>query len=160
MTQSATEKYSKQEHKLTDHTGWWIAAWVKVDIWSHLHTITYICSVCNVCPKDDMSLPWQWILPWWYWRWYSQSLAHLGPRLSAPRVCDRLEMEIKSVVSCLKKSLQEVLEQLNWRVFIDKNEWFSYKAECSCIGSCFCSLVSGPLCDCRATCTLVAVRSE
>lgn len=103
MTQSATEKYSKQEHKLTDHTGWWIAAWVKVDIWSHLHTITYICSVCNVCPKDDMSLPWQWILPWWYWRWYSQSLAHLGPRLSAPHVCGRLEMEIKSVVSCLKK---------------------------------------------------------
>ena len=126
-------------------------------IWSCTEE-TYVCVCVSVfeSPEDEVSLPWQRILPWWYWRWCSLSLAHLGPHHSAPHVCGQLETEGTTINKA--PSGDPISVKLRG-CSSEGAESVSHMAECSCICSCFCSLLSGPLCDCRAACTLVAARS-
>ena len=127
-----------------------------------IHISTCVCAcvwACVCIPEDDVSLPWQQILPWWYWRWCSQSPAHLGPCHSAPHECGRLQTEEQKKIKtgeCFKTKP----ERFSWeRLVVKQQSSVSHRAECSCICSCFCSPLSGPPYDCRAACTLVAAKS-
>lgn len=139
------------------------------------HKVNYASTVTRYhaqngqkCASWDVSLraawvfllPWQQNLPWWYWHWYSRSLAHWGLCHSAPPVCGRLETR-GSRRSAQVSSHETWADQVTWSRWEikKKKEKATHKVECFCIGFCFCSQVSGLLCGCREACTLVAAKS-